>query len=200
MNNILRFIFPERSDEARIREVMPSSMHMCYEPLHLRNVTALSFFRDPLVRACIHEIKYHNNEKGAELLGALLSEWTEANVTEPALLIPVPLAGKRFRERGYNQVERIARYACDASPLLTLDTRALVRIRETKPQTSLAKHARRENVDGAFAVRRSARARLQGARVVLLDDVTTTGATVAAAKAALLPHRPSSITCITLAH
>lgn len=200
LNNILEFIFPERADAARIRDVTPETMRSLCKPTHVPGAIALARFKDPLVRACIHEIKFHNNEKGAVLLGAMLAAWLRENITQPTILVPVPLAGARVRTRGYNQVERIARAARDVSPLLAIDTRMLVRTRDTKPQTLLAKDERRENVRGAFSVRRGARRNVTGAHIILLDDVTTTGATLAAAKAAVQPYCPASITCLAIAH
>ena len=78
----------------------------------------------------------------------------------------------------------------------------LVRTRHTKPQTTLARKERLTNVVNAFDIRdiEAARTLLAGKHVLIIDDVTTTGATLKAAKATLLPLQPASITLLSLAH
>jgi ComF family protein len=94
-------------------------------------------------------------------------------------LVPMPLAPARQRERGFNQAREIARAIAEASGLPVVD--ALRRTRHAVPQASLAWRERARNVRGAFAVRGS----LDRARVALVDDVMTSGATAAAASSAL---------------
>jgi ComF family protein len=94
-------------------------------------------------------------------------------------VVPVPLHSTRLRERGFNQAALLA--APLAAALESrLETRALVRRRPTAPQAGLGRTARRRNVRGAFAVTPSARERLEGERILLVDDVVTTAETVAA--------------------
>ena len=72
------------------------------------------------------------------------------------------------------------------------------RVRDTRPQTELARNERISNMRKAFIIKQPQQ--IVGKHIVLLDDVTTTGATLHAAKAALLLHHPASVTCIALAH
>ena len=103
----------------------------------------------------------------------------------PSLLIPVPLHPIRLRERGYNQAWELARrigrrLCCEA------DAALLLRIRDTPRQMALAADERAANVRGAFAVEPHRRAALRDARVTLIDDVMTTGATAAEIATVLL--------------
>jgi ComF family protein len=98
---------------------------------------------------------------------------------EPPLVVPVPLHGRKLRQRGFNQSELIARAAIKAMPAerrLQLSSGVLERSRETQSQIGLSRHQRRENIRGAFAVSRPEQ--IAGREVLLVDDVFTTGTTV----------------------
>jgi predicted amidophosphoribosyltransferase len=106
-------------------------------------------------------------------------------------LVPVPLGARRRRSRGYNQSERLAA-ALGARLGLPLRTDLLARERETTTQTALTPEARRANVADAF----TARGRVAG-RLVLVDDVFTTGATLLAAAAALAGAGAERVEAVT---
>jgi len=99
----------------------------------------------------------------------------------PQALVPLPLHAARYRERGFNQAEVIARHVASRTGV-PLDALLLQRLRATAPQTTLSASERRHNCTGAFAARPGRRS---PARVALLDDVMTTGSTAAAAAEAL---------------
>jgi ComF family protein len=107
---------------------------------------------------------------------ALAKAWGECRPpTRPAALLPVPLHRQRLRERGYNQAAELARELSHCFGL-PRDARVLVRTRPTRAQTDLDARARRRNVRGAFTVREGA---ALPAHVAVVDDVCTTGATLA---------------------
>jgi ComF family protein len=118
------------------------------------------------------------------------------NTTGAETIVPIPLAKKRKAERGYNQIEEVLRYVRTDS-VLHIETRALKRIRNTRPQTKLTRKERAQNVADAFLVTKPER--IRNKNIILIDDVVTTGATLQAAKAALMPHKPASVACIALA-
>ncbi len=133
----------------------------------------------PTLFAILHEAKYRGRRA---LLGRLAAVLAEHVASEPALrdaaaFIPVPLHDGRRRERGYNQSEALAAAAARAAGA-RLDARRLARLRDTRSQARLGPGARATNVRGAFrAARRASDGALAG-RVVLVDDVVTSGATV----------------------
>jgi ComF family protein len=148
---------------------------------------AYGLYTGPL-RALILEMKFGARRRLGPRLGRLLVErwpWVVENSGGQApVLVPVPLHASRRRARGFNQAERIAEGLYEAVRERTgenwpgVEVRALLRTRRTPPQTGLSVAARKENVRGAFSV--AAPERVRGRAVVLIDDVMTTGETVAA--------------------
>ncbi|MEG3792058.1 ComF family protein [Lysobacter sp. CCNWLW3] len=124
-------------------------------------------------------LKFHDDLAAGRLLAALMLE--DPGRPAPAALVAVPLARARLRERGYDQARELARPLARALGLPLLEG-ALQRRRDTPPQSSLGALARRRNLRGAFAAEFRA---APPARVLLVDDVMTTGATLHAAAAAL---------------
>lgn len=110
-------------------------------------------------------------------------------------VLPMPLAPLRLRGRGFNQAQRLARAAFGRA----VDDSLLLRVRETPDQHALARGARLRNLQGAFAVEPALAHRLQGARVLLVDDVMTTGATLEAASAALKSAGAAEVVALVLA-
>jgi ComF family protein len=151
---------------------------ICAPPIHA--VRALFLYEDPADRL-VTGLKFRGELACARVLGTLLARRLRADGTRPPqVLVPLPLHAARYRERGFNQAEVIARHV--GSRLgVRLDTQLLHRVRHTAPQTTLTAAERRRNCEGAFAVRTGR----VPARVALLDDVMTTGSTAAAAAAAL---------------
>jgi ComF family protein len=109
---------------------------------------------------------------------SLADAWRASGRAGPGLLLPVPLAAERLRERGYNQSWQIARRLARLLHCAA-DARLLLRIKNTPHQLAFPPEQRAANVQGAFAVEPTRRAELRGRRVTVIDDVMTTGATAA---------------------
>jgi ComF family protein len=127
---------------------------------------------DEELRQLVHRFKYDGKFQLDQALGKLLLQ-TLPEASAFDLMAPVPLHGGRLRERGYNQALLLARVLGRRTGKVVLP-RLLRRIRATPPQQGLTAEARRRNLQGAFALT----GKLDGQRVLLVDDVLTTGATV----------------------
>lgn len=127
--------------------------------------------------------KYHGQvDLAAPLAERLRQALSPADVEAVDLVLPVPLAAERLRERGYNQAWELARRVA-AALRRPADARLLERPLARAPQAGLGRAERRRNLQGAFRVARPSG--LAGRRVALVDDVLTTGATAAEAAQAL---------------
>jgi ComF family protein len=148
-------------------------------------------------RELVHALKYHYHSALASTMGELMARYLRDNSLPADVLAPVPLHPRRQRARGYNQSFLLAR---EVSRRLDLPLAAatLVRRSDTPPQARTAGgEARRRNVAGAFDCRPGA---VAGRRVLLVDDVTTTGATLdACARALLAKGGASSVWALTFA-
>jgi len=134
------------------------------------------------IRAAILAFKYRARTRlGPFLTGALAAPLTYRPLTID-LVVPVPLSAERLRLRGFNQAELLA-HPLAAGRGWPVATDALTRIRDTRQQTELPARERLGNVAGAFGVPRPEA--VSGKRVLLVDDVCTTGATLAACAAPL---------------
>lgn len=132
----------------------------------------------------IRKMKYASVRVLAEEMGADIARAARLLQADALdLVVPVPMHPKRLRERGYNQSELLA--VCTAQRLNLPCEDVLMRTRNVIQQARLDGDARRKNLDGVFAVRSNKYAGLKGARVLLVDDVYTTGTTARQCAAAL---------------
>ncbi|MEM8937545.1 MAG: ComF family protein [Pseudomonadota bacterium] len=140
---------------------------------------ALSY--NEAARRLVSGLKFGDRTDYAPMLGAWMAR-AGADLIEPrSILAPIPLHWRRLAARRFNQSALLAALIASATKA-RLDVNLLKRVRSTPPQTGISDAAaRRRNVAGAFAAPAAARAKLQGAHVILIDDVLTTGATLSAA-------------------
>lgn len=160
-------------------------------------ILRLGVFRDPL-KNLIHQMKYHNRWPLAEWLSDVLWEQprTKALLAEVDLIVPVPLHRWRQIARGYNQSQVIASRIGKLCGLPVVSP--VVRLRRTEAQTQLhARQKRIENLRDAFGL--VGPERVRGRRILVIDDVTTTGATLQSIGRTLLAAGPANLDALVLA-
>lgn len=116
-------------------------------------------------------------------------------LTQAELVLPMPLAARRLAERGFNQALELARQLAPAK----LDPTLLLRLRETAPQAALSRKDRLANVRDAFGIEPLRAAQMRGRRVVLVDDVMTSGASLFAAAQSVRTAGAALITALVVA-
>jgi len=164
------------------------------QPLQIDGIRSVALFEGAL-RKAIHAFKYSYVRELAGPLGDLLIGFWEMWDGHADIIVPVPLHRRRQRERGYNQAGLLARRLGLATGVSVWDD-VLERKRHTISQTGLGGQARRENVRGAFACLDSS---VQDKRVLLIDDVCTTGATLEACSTVLKEAGARTVWALTVA-
>lgn len=153
---------------------------------------------DDLARSLVHSLKYRDRTDLAPMMAGWMLRAGEGAVEAVDLIVPVPLHRLRLVWRKFNQSAELARALGQLSgkPVL-ID--AVKRTKRTRRQIGLGPRAREENVRGAFSITPEGRNALFGRRVVLVDDVYTTGATVSAVTRALTRAGVADVTVLTFA-
>jgi len=158
---------------------------------HFGTMQSRCFFTtDSIVQSLVHAFKYSHMPRLARTLGI---ESTRYHAHHVDLVIPVPLHRARQFERGYNQSEEFARGIAALIGAPVIPSNYLRRIRPTMSQTTLTIDERLQNVRGAFELSQRGRDVILGKRVLLVDDVLTTGSTVGEVASTLLTARPQSL-------
>ena len=125
----------------------------------------------------IHTMKYKGFKSVGELLGRILGEELKCQHLYCDYIIPVPVHKARLRERGFNQSYHISKGVCKIIGGEVIDD-LVVRVRNTRSQTTLSKAERSSNVKEAFEINAKYKQNIENYRVLIVDDVITTGATV----------------------
>jgi competence protein ComFC len=199
--NLLDSIAPPTEAGTIVRTYSPENFRRHYQPQLVGNVTALATYHTPAVHAAVASCKFERNRHAATLLAHLLLQHLSTLEHTPTIAIAVPLSRERARTRGYNQVERVLHALPKTTDSFKVVSNVLTRTRHTTPQTDLGRAERLTNVAGAFTLTRRAGAKIPAdcTRIIICDDVVTTGATIEAAVLALRAELPTHIEIIAIA-
>jgi ComF family protein len=156
-------------------------------------IHAIGLYQEPLKSLILS--KRYGDRVASKQLGELLWRHTPLSQMPCDVLIPIPLHWRRYAYRGFNQAEVMAQQVAHYNGATVAP--ALTRIRHTAYQSGLVLQERKANVQAAFALNNQFL--LEGKRIVLIDDLITTGATMTEAVKVLLQTRPASITAVVAA-
>ncbi|KKS23927.1 MAG: hypothetical protein UU82_C0016G0009 [Candidatus Nomurabacteria bacterium GW2011_GWC2_41_8] len=166
-------------------------------------------YRHPGIKKALWFLKYKGRKRLADVFaeiiyGRILEELSDLSVMENfnnAILVPIPLSPKRYRERGFNQAELICKklIEIDQDENFRLEENVLIKIKNTEHQVRIQdRRARLKNLIGSFAVKNEAL--VKNKNIILIDDVTTTGATLNEARKTLKQAGARKIIAFTIAH
>lgn len=165
-------------------------------PAYARARAAVRY--DEVARALVHAFKYGDRLDLAPTMGGWMARAGRELLDDADAIVPVPLHWRRFWARRFNQSAELARVVSRISGI-AVEFEALSRVKATAQQVGLTRSERASNVQGAFRVPEPARPRIAGKRIVLIDDVLTSGATVDACARALLQARAQEVRVLTFA-
>ncbi len=165
-------------------------------PAYARARAAVRY--DDVAKTLVHALKYQDRTDLAPTMGRWMARAGREFLEDADLLVPVPLHWRRGWSRRYNQSGALAR-AIERQSGVKVASEALRRIRPTQQQIGLNRTQRASNVQGAFKVASHRQSEIQGARVILVDDVLTSGATIDACARALLRAKAASVDVLVFA-
>lgn len=165
-------------------------------PAYARARAAVRY--DDVARTLVHALKYQDRTDLAPAMGRWMARAGRELLDDADVLVPVPLHWRRAWRRRYNQSGALA-VVIERQTGVKLASEALKRIRPTEQQIGLSRPQRASNVQGAFKVAPDRQAVIAGRRIVLIDDVLTSGATVDACARALLRAKAASVDVLVFA-
>ena len=207
----LDILLPPSSHEAlwRQKDALEKISHCLRAEATREAFTSAVFaYKDPLIRSLVWDLKYRGNTDAARLCGELLFDMLAEELADRklfssivrTLLLPIPLSKRRERERGFNQANLIVRelVRLDEGNFFEAREDVLVKIKNTRAQADLSREKRLENLRGVFQVKKPELVR--GRVVLLIDDVTTTGATFREARRELRKAGAREVLAYAVAH
>jgi competence protein ComFC len=203
LTTILELIFPYPASLRELEQITPQQLLARAQPVAEQlphDIYSVFRYKDPLIRTAVKSLKYQGNRRMAKLFATILATRISAIPLSHPLLVPIPISKERYKERGWNQAELIAREIAKQCPDVQLETHMLIKIRHTISQTTFKRHERLHNLLGCFAIHQASQAILKDRTIILIDDVITTGSTILEAKKTLLGAGAQRVVAFTVAH
>lgn len=179
-----------------LRDETPETFIRLFQPRRVGDMIVLSDYHHQTIKAAITENKFQGHLDASKLLAALFKHWLTTLPSQPTILVPIPLSKERQKLRGYNQVERIISDTGNDKEVSLLPL--LTRNKDTTSQTTLRREERFQNVRNVYTGHFN-KSITNKHRVIVVDDVMTTGATLHSASQALSNHLPSGCELILVA-
>ena len=168
------------------------------DPPAFMRARAVARFEEGPTRLIIHRLKYYDRLELARPVGRWMVRAGADLVADARLLVPMPLHRLRLAPRRFNQAALLAQVLCVETGI-PVSTQTLLRVKPTPPQVGLSRAQRADNVQGAFRVPDERRHEIAGLRVLLVDDVMTSGASANAAARILLRAGASAVDVLVFA-
>jgi ComF family protein len=187
---VLDVILPERARAARVRKrsIRDFTLIPTEHSLLDQKITTLLDYKDPGVADLIRALKYEHSGHAAKICADALADYLREEIASfrafsprPILLVPMPLHKSRIRERGFNQMQKVVSALPEEfrdGSISKVSLTAVSRIKSTPQQARLSRSERLKNVADAFSADEKV---AHGTHCILIDDVTTTGATLISA-------------------
>jgi len=188
----------ELFDVPKAEDLIMSSSLFRELPQATKLYSAFRFQNGGIIQSVIHHFKYRDMPKLASILGVICHERMLMKENYD-LIIPIPLHRTRYSERGYNQSEMLAVGISKISGIKKAKRNWLKRVRQTPSQTGFSVEEREENVRDAFKLSESGKKAFYKKRLLIIDDVITTGATLSSAAKAVLDAAPQKIDLFSMA-
>ena len=209
---ILAILFPSNSDILISTTSRYNIRHTSIHKLKLgstkvAHIVSLTDYSNNKVRRLVHFLKYTGDKKVALFLAQLLGDYLMQEISDilsiypsrPVYILPVPLSRLRRKERGFSQLELLLNCVKSQYEGLSeyINYSLIEKIKDTPPQTTLNKKDRLQNLKGAFKAHNNS---LKDAHIILIDDVFTTGSTIAEVSKEIFRVGADKVDVVTLAH
>lgn len=201
-NILIDFIFPPSEKELELRHISIEDFikrSPASEKTEFPFIKSIFSYKDPLVRELVWQIKYKKNKNAVKIAGSVLyKELIKTN--KQTLLLPIPISNKRRKERGYNQCELIVNEITnlDVNHMFIKDFSILKRMKHVEKQTFMKRNERLKNTKNIFDVTNNVLDK--NTKIIIIDDVSTTGSTLDEARQALLQAGFTDVQALTVAH
>lgn len=202
-NKILALLFPQKCLGCKKENeiLCPDCLGKINRPdtPYLKGIHIAANYQDQTLKKALWMLKYQSVKQLAKPLAELIRErvWKKLE-TDGWFIVPIPLSWGKLRHRGYNQAELIARHLFNSQNNLLWGGNILSKIRETKSQVEVKdREERLANIVGSFKVKKPEL--IKGKKIILIDDVRTTGATMSEAKKILMSAGAKKVVGVVVA-